>query len=282
MLNCLETTRKVQQCDPEDGAFHTIMTCLAVIGKMFGDAVLSDLFIEAGIVAAGSVSGSRRSSVQPGHAGPHDRHGGNATISYEIFRGMNGWEREGCLPGCRRWDALTPLQMPSVSCSHHRSSNYFLNWATLKHCIWSENNRWHCRSFADCREEGQWCILHFRWEETANKWCQLVHSTAKGQNLVKSKKTEAPESYIVIKADRGLFARMVVIAQHRWMSMQYVLKYPFGPLPWSIATPDGALQRSPYSWVTSRNKLERSNNYFSSYRINKNVFQSLTLTYDLG
>ena len=39
------------------GAFHTAMTFIAVLGKRFGDAGLSDLFIEAGIVASGSVSG---------------------------------------------------------------------------------------------------------------------------------------------------------------------------------------------------------------------------------
>ena len=39
------------------GAFHTRMTFLAVIGKRLGDTGLSDIFIEAGIVAAGSVSG---------------------------------------------------------------------------------------------------------------------------------------------------------------------------------------------------------------------------------
>ena len=60
------------------------------------------------------------------------------------------------------------------------------------------------------------------------------------QNLVKSKKIKAAENDIIIKADRGLFARMVVIAQHRRMNMQDVLKYPLGLLPWSIATPDGA------------------------------------------
>lgn len=37
------------------GAFHTAMTFLAVLGKRFGDAGLSDILIEAGIVAAGSV-----------------------------------------------------------------------------------------------------------------------------------------------------------------------------------------------------------------------------------
>ena len=29
------------------------------------------------------------------------------------------------------------------------------------------------------------------------------------------------------------------------------------------------IRSSPYSWVTSRKKLERSNNYFSSYGVNK-------------
>ena len=39
------------------GAFHTAMTFIAILGKRFGDAGLSDLLIEAGIVAAGSISG---------------------------------------------------------------------------------------------------------------------------------------------------------------------------------------------------------------------------------
>ena len=39
------------------GAFHTAMMFIAVLDKRFGDAGLSDLFIEAGIVASGSVSG---------------------------------------------------------------------------------------------------------------------------------------------------------------------------------------------------------------------------------
>ena len=39
------------------GAFHTAMTFIAVLGKRFGDAGLSDLFIEAGMIALSSVSG---------------------------------------------------------------------------------------------------------------------------------------------------------------------------------------------------------------------------------
>jgi hypothetical protein len=36
-------------------AFHTALTFLAIIGKRFGDAGLSDLLIESKVVASGSV-----------------------------------------------------------------------------------------------------------------------------------------------------------------------------------------------------------------------------------
>ena len=60
------------------------------------------------------------------------------------------------------------------------------------------------------------------------------------QNVVRSNKIKVAKNDIIIKAGRGLFARMVVIAQHRRMNMQDVLNYPLGPLPWYIANRDGA------------------------------------------
>ena len=59
-------------------------------------------------------------------------------------------------------------------------------------------------------------------------------------NLVKSRTVKSTATALVVKADRGLFARMVVIAHHRQMNMQEVLTYQLGPLPWSLATADGA------------------------------------------
>ncbi len=50
-------------------------------------------------------------------------------------------------------------------------------------------------------------------------------------NLVKLRTVKSTATAVVIKADRGLFARMVVIAHHRQR---------LGPLPWSLATADGA------------------------------------------
>ena len=46
--------------------------------------------------------------------------------------------------------------------------------------------------------------------------------------------------------DRDLFARMVIIAHHRQMNMQEVLT-PLGPLPWSLATTDGATTKTATS-----------------------------------
>ena len=39
------------------GTFHTICNALSIIGKRFGDAGLKDIYIEAGIVAEGSITG---------------------------------------------------------------------------------------------------------------------------------------------------------------------------------------------------------------------------------
>ena len=58
-------------------------------------------------------------------------------------------------------------------------------------------------------------------------------------NLVKPRTVKSTATAVVVKADRGVFARMVVIAQHRQMNMQEVLTYPLGPLPWYLATADG-------------------------------------------
>ena len=52
---------------------------------------------------------------------------------------------------------------------------------------------------------------------------------------------------VVRKADRGLFARMVLMAQNRQMDMRTVLSYPLGPLPWSLATTDGLLAKTTKS-----------------------------------
>ena len=55
---------------------------------------------------------------------------------------------------------------------------------------------------------------------------------------------------IVLKADRALFAQIIVIAEARQLSMKEVLSHPLGPLPWSLAAPDGSLKKTAKSSLT--------------------------------
>ena len=49
---------------------------------------------------------------------------------------------------------------------------------------------------------------------------------------------------VILKADRRLFAQMIVIAESRNLQMREVLSHPLGPLPWSLATPDGLMRKT--------------------------------------
>ena len=52
---------------------------------------------------------------------------------------------------------------------------------------------------------------------------------------------------IVVRADRHLMARMLVVAQSRKMDLQEVLTHELGPVPWSIACVDGSLVKTAKS-----------------------------------
>lgn len=52
---------------------------------------------------------------------------------------------------------------------------------------------------------------------------------------------------IVIRANRALFAQVIVVAEAKQLSMKEVLSHPLGPLPWSLAAPDGSLKKTAKS-----------------------------------
>ena len=49
---------------------------------------------------------------------------------------------------------------------------------------------------------------------------------------------------MVLKADRNLFAKMAIIGQKGQLDMKEELSYPLGPLPMSLANPDGSLRQT--------------------------------------
>jgi len=57
--------------------------------------------------------------------------------------------------------------------------------------------------------------------------------------LHKSWKVKVSGREINLKADRNLFAKMIVIAQALQISLRTVLKHCLGPIPWPLANADG-------------------------------------------
>ena len=49
---------------------------------------------------------------------------------------------------------------------------------------------------------------------------------------------------IILKADRNLFAQMILIKENRKLQMREVLSHPLGPLPWALSTADGSLRKT--------------------------------------
>ena len=77
------------------------------------------------------------------------------------------------------------------------------------------------------------------------------HAIKSFKDLAKTVKINIKGKEEILRADRSLFACMAVIAQTREMNMREVLSHPLGPLPWSLATIDGSLAKTPKSKLVS-------------------------------
>ena len=58
-------------------------------------------------------------------------------------------------------------------------------------------------------------------------------------SLSKKKTIDAKGRAIILRADRSLFGRMIVMGQSRKIEVKELLCHSFGPLPWALATPEG-------------------------------------------
>lgn len=63
-------------------------------------------------------------------------------------------------------------------------------------------------------------------------------------NMCKKKEVKSSRRVTVLKADRSLFGRIVVMAQRHNLQMEDNLSHPLGPLPWALSTPDGLLRKT--------------------------------------
>ena len=100
-------------------------------------------------------------------------------------------------------------------------------------------------------EVGEKCYATFK-EERMEKIPQVkkFHDPLKTNKLKtfsdmnKKKQVKTNERSIILKADRSLFGRIIVIAQGRNLQMDYILSHPLGPLPWALSSPDGLLRKT--------------------------------------
>ncbi len=63
-------------------------------------------------------------------------------------------------------------------------------------------------------------------------------------NLCKKKAVKSSGRMIILKADRTLFGRIIVMAQGRSLKMEDILSHPLGHLPWALSTSDGLLRKT--------------------------------------
>jgi hypothetical protein len=63
---------------------------------------------------------------------------------------------------------------------------------------------------------------------------------------------------IIMKADRNLFAKMILIGQTRKLDMKDILSHRLGPIPWALATPEGTLRKTVKPTLAKRLKKDLS------------------------
>ena len=63
-------------------------------------------------------------------------------------------------------------------------------------------------------------------------------------NMCKKKVLKTNGKNVILKADRSLFGRIIVMAQRRNLKMEDILSHPLGPLPWALSTPKGLLRKT--------------------------------------
>ena len=101
-------------------------------------------------------------------------------------------------------------------------------------------------------------LLHFvsRVQEAANEFIKtrLINFTLNFQAPMEKLKLSA---FTLIKAEKNVFCQLLLASQKNNASLDKVLEYSLGPVPWALATADGCIART--------NKAQLANLLLSSY-----------------
>ena len=100
-------------------------------------------------------------------------------------------------------------------------------------------------------EIGEQCYATFKSDRLEKEPpAKQFHDTMKTNRLktfssmCKKKEVKSSGRAIILKTDRSLFGRIIVMAQARSLVMKDILCHPLGPLPWALSTPEGLLRKT--------------------------------------
>ena len=85
-----------------------------------------------------------------------------------------------------------------------------------------------------------------RLSSTSKCFCDTLSKLKLGNfsNVKKSSSLSKEGKTVILRADRNLFARLLVIGKNRKVDLRELLVHEFGPLPWSLASFDGSLAKT--------------------------------------
>ena len=106
------------------------------------------------------------------------------------------------------------------------------------------------------KEQGKASLMKFVQERIVTNETDFYASISKLRlqtfaNVNKRTSVKVKGKDMIVKADRNLFGRLLVVAQNRKMDMKNVMKHELGPIPWSLASVDGSIYKTTKSSLHS-------------------------------
>lgn len=114
----------------------------------------------------------------------------------------------------------------------------------------------------EARDNGKAAYKIFREERLGDEPKEGFFEPLRKQRLktfsdIKVKKTYKTQGrQVIMKADRNLFAKMILIGQTRKLDMKDVLSHRLGQIPWALANPEGTMRKTNKSALAKRLKKD--------------------------
>ena len=105
------------------------------------------------------------------------------------------------------------------------------------------------RDLLRAKEKGSKALVSFTTDRLLTSNVGLYETLSKFKlgtfrDAQKRVSVRAGSSNVILRANRDLFARLLVIAQSRQMDLRHLLTHELGLFPWSLATSDGSLAKT--------------------------------------